>query len=72
MNRPAIRPQFSRPGEQTRKQNMADIAAAWRRVERALRRGPKTGLQADAPAKVQWTGGTKVPRIDLHIECEDI
>jgi organic hydroperoxide reductase OsmC/OhrA len=39
---------------------MADIAAAWRRVERALRRRPKTGLHADAPAKAHWTGGTKV------------
>jgi uncharacterized OsmC-like protein len=39
---------------------MADIATAWRRVERALRRRPDTGLHADAPAKAHWTGGTKV------------
>lgn len=47
-------------GRQVQKASMADLAAAWRRVERALRRSPKTGLQDDAPATVQWTGGTKV------------
>jgi uncharacterized OsmC-like protein len=39
---------------------MADIAAAWRRVERAFGRRPKTAMKADIPAKAQWTGGTKV------------
>jgi organic hydroperoxide reductase OsmC/OhrA len=39
---------------------MADIAAAWRRVERVLRRSPKTGLQADAPATAVWNAGTRV------------
>lgn len=40
--------------------NMTDIAAAWRRVERVLRRNPKTGLQADVPATAVWNGGTQV------------
>jgi organic hydroperoxide reductase OsmC/OhrA len=39
--------------------NMADIAAAWHRAERVLRRNPKTGLQADVPATAVWNGGTK-------------
>ena len=40
--------------------NMADIAAAWRRVERVLRRSPKTGLRADEPAMAVWNGCAKV------------
>ena len=39
---------------------MADIAAAWRRVEGVLRRRPRTGLHADAPARARWNGGTLV------------
>ncbi len=39
---------------------MADIAAAWRRVERVLRRSPKTGLQADVPATAVWNDGARV------------
>jgi organic hydroperoxide reductase OsmC/OhrA len=39
---------------------MADIAAAWHRVERVLRRNPHSGLQADVPATAMWSGGTRV------------
>lgn len=39
---------------------MADIAAAWHRVERVLRRNPQTGLQADVPATAVWNGGARV------------
>jgi uncharacterized OsmC-like protein len=40
--------------------NVADIAAALKRVEKVLLRSPKTGLHADAPATARWAGGTKV------------
>jgi len=40
--------------------NVADIAAALKRVEKILLRSPKTGLHADAPATARWDGGTKV------------
>ncbi len=39
---------------------MADIAAAWRRLERALLRRPNAGLQIDAAATARWHGGTRV------------
>ncbi len=39
---------------------MADIAAAWIRAERVLRRRPKTGLQIDAPATARWQKGTRI------------
>ena len=45
---------------------MADIAAAWRRVERVLRRSPKTGLQVDAPATAVWRAGTRVASIHAN------
>jgi organic hydroperoxide reductase OsmC/OhrA len=51
---------------QVQKASMADLAAAWRRVERALRRRPNTGLQDDAAATVQWTGGAKVVAIHAN------
>ena len=39
---------------------MADMAAALKRVEKVLRRSPKTAIHADAPATARWDGGAKV------------
>jgi uncharacterized OsmC-like protein len=55
----AIRPELPEVGAKA-VVNVADIAAALKRVEKVLLRSPKTGLHADAPATARWDGGTKV------------
>jgi uncharacterized OsmC-like protein len=39
---------------------IADIAAAMRRVESALKRRPATGIHDDAPASARWQTGLRV------------